>query len=133
MNRVSIPIALGRGWRRTCPCCGEGAAFAGFLRIRERCAVCGEALHHHRADDAPAYLAMLVTGLVVVPALWLVEVGYRPPLVLHFVLWPLAGTALSLYLLPRFKGAVLGVQWVLRMHGFEKRSDGRSPGPEERR
>ncbi|WP_417812469.1 DUF983 domain-containing protein [Thalassospira alkalitolerans] len=30
-----------------------------------------------------------------------------------------SGTVLlSLYLLPRFKGAIVGLQWAKRMHGF---------------
>jgi len=27
-------------------------------------------------------------------------------------------TALSLYLLPRLKGVIVGLQWAKRMHGF---------------
>jgi len=35
-----------------------------YLKVRESCPVCGEALHHQRADDGPAYLTILVVGFV---------------------------------------------------------------------
>jgi uncharacterized protein (DUF983 family) len=31
--------------------------------------------------------------------------------------------ALSLYLLPRLKGAFVGLQWAKRMHGFGRQPD----------
>jgi uncharacterized protein (DUF983 family) len=49
--------------------------------------------------------------------LW-VFTTYRPdPLVLASV-FSVGTVALSLYLLPRLKGALVGVQWAKRMHGF---------------
>jgi large subunit ribosomal protein L33 len=48
----------------------------------------------------------------------LVEKIWAPPLLLHFALWLPFTTLLTLWLLPRAKGATLGLQWALRMHGF---------------
>ena len=31
-----------------------------------------------------------------------------------------ATIALSLYLLPKLKGALIGIQWAKRMHGFDE-------------
>ncbi len=124
MSRVVVSLStiatvLRHGWNRRCPCCGTGAALSGYLRIRDNCSACGEALHHHRADDAPAYLTMLATGMIVVPAIWFVEAQFRPALSMHFLVWITLGTAISLILLPRFKAMVLALQWILGMHGFE--------------
>jgi uncharacterized protein (DUF983 family) len=34
--------------------------------------------------------------------------------------------AVSLFLLPRFKGMIVAFQWARRMHGFEGRDGGRN-------
>jgi uncharacterized protein (DUF983 family) len=113
-----LGAALRRGWQRCCPACGSGRLFRGYLAVRDNCPVCGQALHHHRADDGPAYLTILVVGHLMAPALLFAFVEFQPdPLVLAS-LFSVATVALSLYLLPRFKGAILAYQWSRRMHGF---------------
>lgn len=106
--------ALGR-----CPQCGEGRLFAGFLKVKDTCEACGEELHHHRADDAPPYFTMFIVGHIVVPLVLLVEKLLRPPLSVHFVLWTLVTLGLTFALMPAVKGAIVGLQWALRMHGFD--------------
>ncbi|MBC2837090.1 DUF983 domain-containing protein [Paragemmobacter straminiformis] len=114
--------ALLRGWRLRCPSCGSGPMLRGYLKVRESCPVCGEALHHQRADDGPAYLTILIVGHLMAPAILWVFVHYRPdPLVLTTV-FSIGTVALSLYLLPRLKGALVGLQWAKRMHGFGARA-----------
>lgn len=117
-----VKPALLRGWRRRCPNCGAGPMLEGYLKVREACPVCHEELHHQRADDGPAYLTILVVGHLMAPLiLWAFEV-YRPePLVLASI-FTVGCVALSLYLLPRFKGAMVALQWAKRMHGFGKSS-----------
>ncbi len=61
--------ALLRGWRRRCPNCGAGPMLRGYLKVRDSCPVCGEELHHHRADDGPAYLTILIVGHLLAPLL----------------------------------------------------------------
>jgi uncharacterized protein (DUF983 family) len=36
----------------------------------------------------------------------------------NMTVWPALAVLLSLWLLPRVKGALIGYQWALRMHGF---------------
>jgi uncharacterized protein (DUF983 family) len=118
-----VKPALLRGWRRRCPNCGGGPMFQGYLKVRDSCPVCGEALHHHRADDGPAYLTILIVGHLLAPALLIVFTKWRPdPLVLA-VGFTIATVALSLYLLPRLKGALVALQWAKRMHGFGPATD----------
>ncbi|WP_246003918.1 DUF983 domain-containing protein [Histidinibacterium lentulum] len=110
--------AVVRGLRRRCPNCGQGPLFEGYLKVADACPVCGEDLHHHRADDGPAYLTILVVGHLMAPVIHVLFVRLRPdPLVLATLL-TLGCVALSLYLLPRMKGLVVGIQWARRMHGF---------------
>jgi uncharacterized protein (DUF983 family) len=110
--------ALLRGWRRKCPNCGAGPMLRGYLKVRDTCPVCGEALHHQRADDGPAYLTILIVGHLMAPMILVVFTRWRPdPLILASV-FSVGTVALSLYLLPRLKGAMVGLQWAKRMHGF---------------
>ncbi len=116
-DRPLLPAML-RGWRRRCPSCGAGPLLRGYLTVRDSCPVCGEALHHQRADDGPAYLTILIVGHVMAPLLLVAFTVFRPdPLVLASF-FATGTVALSLYLLPRLKGVMVAVQWARRMHGF---------------
>lgn len=113
-----LKSALLRGWRRRCPNCGAGPMLRGYLKVRDSCPVCGEELHHHRADDGPAYLTILIVGHLLAPLLLFTYTKWRPePLVLA-VGFTIGTVALSLYLLPRLKGTMVALQWANRMHGF---------------
>ena len=93
--------------------------FRAFLKVADTCGHCGEELHHHRADDAPPYFTMFITGHIVIPAMLVVEKLWQPPLALHFGLWTVVTLALAFALMPAVKGAIVGLQWALRMHGFD--------------
>ena len=110
---------MGRGFRSACPGCGKGHLFRAFLKVADSCGTCGEELHHHRADDAPPYFTMFATGHIVVPAVLIVEKLWHPPLAVHFMLWTMVTLGLSFALMPAVKGAIVGLQWALRMHGFD--------------
>ncbi|HHC29754.1 MAG TPA: DUF983 domain-containing protein [Rhodobacterales bacterium] len=110
--------AVWRGVRRRCPACGTGPMMKSYLKVRNTCTVCGEELHHQRADDGPAYLTILVVGHLMAPLLGAAYMIYRPdPMVLAAV-FGIGTVAASLWLLPRFKGMMVGFQWAKRMHGF---------------
>jgi len=110
--------ALRRGWARRCPSCGSGPLLRGYLKVRESCPVCGEDLHHQRADDGPAYLTILIVGHLLAPVLMFVFVRYRPEPLTMMTAFSIGTVALSLYLLPRLKGVMVAMQWAKRMHGF---------------
>lgn len=128
MNDTSLTIddladrplrtALARGWRRRCPACGAGPMLKGYLTVRDECPACSQPLHHHRADDGPAYLTILIVGHLMAPLILIVFTTFRPePLVLATG-FTIGCVALSLYLLPRLKGMMVALQWAKRMHGF---------------
>jgi len=78
-----VKPALIRGWKRKCPNCGSGPLMDGYLSIREECAVCSQELHHHRADDGPAYITILISGHILAPLMLIIFEMYRPdPMVL---------------------------------------------------
>ena len=113
-----LALSLRRGWVRRCPNCGNGAMMQGYLTVRHDCPACGEVLSHHRADDGPAYLTILITGHLMAPILLMSFVKFRPEPMVLFTIFGLGTVALSLYLLPRLKGAMVALQWAKRMHGF---------------
>ena len=124
--------ALMRGWRMRCPACGGGPMMESYLRVRARCCSCGEALHHHRADDLPAWGTILIVGHVMASSLLTAETLLAPPLWVYWSVWPAATLGLSLWLLPRLKGATVALQWARRLHGFaeeeeEKVDEGADP------
>lgn len=110
--------ALMRGWHRRCPACGEGHVMKGYLKVVDTCPVCGEDLHHQRADDGPAYLTILIVGKTVMAVYISIYFAFQPdPWIMITLCWSLA-IGLSLWLLPRIKGAFVALQWSRRMHGF---------------
>ncbi len=110
--------AMLRGLRGRCPNCGEGHILQGYLTVRDHCEHCGEDFRPQRADDGPAYLTILIVGHLMAPLILWAFVEFRPePIVLASSF--IAGcVALSLALLPRMKGMLIGIQWAKRMHGF---------------
>jgi uncharacterized protein (DUF983 family) len=108
-----------RGTKLKCPACGIGALYRRYLKVSDTCPNCGEELFHHRADDAPPYFTVVIVGHIVVALMLLVEMTYRPPLWVHAALWLPLTVILALVLLPPIKGALIGLQWALRMHGFD--------------
>ena len=110
--------AVRRGWRRKCPSCCSGPMLKGYLKVRDSCPVCREELQHHRADDGPAYLTILIVGHLMAPLLLVVFEIWRPEPLMLIAIFSIGTVGLSLYLLPRLKGALIGFQWARRMHGF---------------
>jgi uncharacterized protein (DUF983 family) len=126
-----IVVAMARGFRGRCPACGRGRLFRKFLKVADACGCCGTAFHHHRADDLPPYLVILVVGHVVGYGIFQSETRFAVPLWFHLALWPALTLVLCMALLQPMKGAVVGLQFALGMHGFgEARSASRARNPE---
>jgi uncharacterized protein (DUF983 family) len=120
----NLKSAMLRGWRRRCPACGEGRLMAGYLDVRPSCPMCGTELHHHRADDGPAWATILITGHLLAPLMLIVFELFRPEGWQMALGLSVVFVALSLWLLPRLKGVFVGLQWAKRMHGFAGAQDG---------
>jgi uncharacterized protein (DUF983 family) len=114
--------SLLRGMRGRCPQCGEGKLFRAFLKVNDHCPNCGEALYHHRADDAPPYVVITIVGHIVVGLMLVVEKTYALNVWIQMAMWVPLTIILALVLLQPVKGALIGVQWALRMHGFDPNS-----------
>jgi uncharacterized protein (DUF983 family) len=123
MQNGSVLRAMTRGFFRQCPRCNGASIFSGYLKIRDHCPACGLELHHHRADDLPPYLTITIVGHLVVGLMLAGWNVWHLSDTVQYALWPTMALALSLILLPLIKGAVVGLQWALRMHGFGQLAD----------
>lgn len=103
-----------------CPRCGIGKLFARYTTVNASCGHCGLDFSHHRADDAPPYIVIVVLGHIIVPFALVLEKNYEPSLAVHFALWVPLTIILSLALLPPAKGLVIAIQWANEMHGFRR-------------
>jgi uncharacterized protein (DUF983 family) len=125
LQKRDVWLAMGRGFRGRCPHCGNGHLFRAFLKVTDECPACHEDFTPQRADDFPAYLVILIVGHILVPiALW-VEVEYEPSTALQLAIWVPLTLISCLALLQPVKGAIVGLQWAFRMHGF-----GHAPDPD---
>jgi uncharacterized protein (DUF983 family) len=61
---------------------------------------------------------MMIVGHVVIPALIIVERIWHPAMLLQLAFWLPTTLILALALLQPVKGALVGLQWAVRMHGF---------------
>jgi uncharacterized protein (DUF983 family) len=114
--------AIRRGLRCRCPNCGEGRLFGKYLKVVSNCAVCGEDYTPNRADDLPPYITIVIVGHVIVTALLFFYTRVDIPTWAHLAIWLPATLVMTLALLQPVKGAVVGLQWALYMHGFDPRA-----------
>lgn len=125
-RKRNLFYAMMRGARLKCPACGHGRLFRAYLKVADTCPSCREELFHHRADDAPPYLTIVIVGHLVVAGVLALEQSIAPPQWVHLVLWLPLTVILSLALLPSIKGSIVGLQWANEMHGF-----GSEPDPDD--
>ena len=111
-------LAMWRGSLGKCPACGSSGLFARYLKVADKCETCGLKIAGHQADDAPPYFTIFIVGHIVIPIALIVERAYQPPLIVHAAMFSVLSVIISLISLPMVKGAVVGLQWALRMHGF---------------
>jgi uncharacterized protein (DUF983 family) len=120
--------AMARGFICRCPQCGKGQLFRRFLKPVANCAVCGEDYTAQRADDAPPYFTMIIVGHILVPIMLVVELTTVMPVLTQMLIWiPLTGI-LTISLLQPVKGAIIALQWALRMHGFDPNAEESTTG-----
>lgn len=90
----------------------------GYVKVRHACPICEQVLDQHRADDGPAYLTILIVGHALAPVMLWVFTAYRPEPMILATIFVVGAVLMSLFLLPRLKGAVVALQWSKRLYGF---------------
>ena len=124
---ATFRAALARALRGRCPRCGEASLFGRWLKPRPACPACGQDWTPQRADDFPAYIAILVTGHLLAPVIIAMVADFQlSPGAIAAILLPLS-VGLMLGLLQPAKGGVIAAQWWHGLHGFSRE---RPPRPE---
>lgn len=126
MSETPLLQDLSRGLACKCPHCGEGKLFGKWLKVKDRCDVCGEEFHHHKADDFPAYIVVAILGHVMVTFALALEDIASPPFWVHLATTIPLTVLLALVMLQPVKGAVVAIQWRIGMHGFAAAKETRS-------
>jgi uncharacterized protein (DUF983 family) len=119
-GRPSVLTALLRGARGRCPRCGKGRLLHNYLKMVDRCAVCGEPYGHYRTDDAAPWLTILVVGHITVPIILLCEMNFQLPMALALAIYLPLIVGLTLFLLPHCKGLIAAILWATKAEGSEK-------------
>lgn len=105
-----------RGIRGSCPECGEGRMFYRYLKVSPTCPACGHELDRYPADDGPAYFTILLVGHLVVAPMLLFSFIWKAPVWIVVPLVLISLLLLTLTILPRVKGGVVGLHHFLRIH-----------------
>ena len=126
-RNVPNPRAHSRSWLRAmfngarlrCPSCGEGRLYEEGLKAVNFCSHCEEELYHHRASRMAPWISAFLAAHVALITAAFVNWLFAPSLLwLALPALPL-WAGLTLLMLPSVKGAVIGVQWATRLHGFQ--------------
>ena len=97
--------------RGRCPRCGEGALFAGYLRVATVCPSCGLSFANFNTEDGPASLIILPLCFLTAGGSLLFEVMVQPPIWVDVVVWPtFIALAVGFSLRP-VKAAMIAVQY----------------------
>ena len=85
MERQTALSTLSTGLRCRCPRCGQGRMFDGFLKLVDRCEVCGLSYDFADPADGPAFFVMTGVSFLVVAVWGFWAVMAQPPIWLQFV------------------------------------------------
>ena len=116
----STPTALVRGVLGRCPRCGQGLLLHHYLKLVDRCSVCGESYGHFRTDDAAPWLTILVVGHLTVPIVLICEMNFPLPMRLALAIYVPLIAGLAAIMLPRCKGVLAALMWAMKAEGSEK-------------
>ncbi len=116
LKRRQVWLGMRRGLVGCCPNCGQGKLFRAYLKVKA-CDACGHDNTQYPADDAPPYFTILIVGhLVIGPLLFFPFIWQAPTALVLATTLPAVG-GLTLLLLPRVKGAIVGLMWALNSKG----------------
>lgn len=113
VETLTQKTVLWRGVKNRCPRCGKGKLLRRFITQNSECSECHEDFSELRADDAPPWLTILITGHIVVPLIVeFAKYDVFSEVVELSIIWLI--TAMCVYfILPRAKGIFLAGLWWL--------------------
>lgn len=93
-----------------CPSCGEGRLYRGYLNLVETCDVCRARISDAHAEDAPVTFILVLVGGIGMAGIIVSIVKYDLPAWLVLAIWIPLIVAMSLLIMPPFKGALTALQ-----------------------
>ena len=72
------------------------------------------------AQDGPPYITILIVGHIILPLILFSEQMRAASIWLQYSVWLTATVGLTFLLLPRVKGAWMGLMWALSLKGTER-------------
>ncbi|VWX54498.1 DUF983 domain-containing protein [Novosphingobium sp. 9U] len=100
------------GWKGLCPRCGEGRMFRKWLKLADKCNVCGLDFRFASPDDGPAFFSLCIIAFPLIFFVVWLQVKYDPPFWVHLLTsFPLLGIGCILPLQP-LKGWLVASQYV---------------------
>ena len=111
MTMQTLTSVLKKTLHSKCPNCGKGKLYHSFLKLVLSCSECHEPLGDIRADDAPAWLTILLVGHIIAPTLLIIlpYVNYPDWLLTLIIIVPTL--ILCLIILPFSKNLFVGILW----------------------
>jgi uncharacterized protein (DUF983 family) len=107
-----LPWILKCGWKGLCPRCGQGNMFRSWLKLVDKCDVCGLDYRFANPDDGPAFFSLCIVALPLIFVVVWLEVAFTPPFWVHLLTsFPLMAAGCLLPLRP-IKGWLVASQWV---------------------
>ena len=102
---------LQTGLAGTCPRCGRGKLFKGYLTVAPKCSSCGLSFEFADGGDGAAWFVMLFVCVAGVGSILGIEAAYSPPYWVHALIAIPVLIILPLALLRPVKGVLLNQQW----------------------
>ena len=103
---------LKRGFMGSCPKCGKTKLFKSYLKQVDICKVCETEWINVRADDAPAWASMLISGHFIAPFFYLIAFKLDLPDWIRTLVLIVIGVIICLFVLPRVKGFFIALIWA---------------------
>nr|WP_319483922.1 DUF983 domain-containing protein [uncultured Cohaesibacter sp.] len=106
-----------------CPRCGKGRLYRSFLKVADRCDVCGLDYAFIDSGDGPAVFVIMIVGFISTGGLLYTEFTYEPPVWLQVIIWAPVAILLCLAFLYWLKGALIAQQYRTKAEQGQRISD----------
>jgi uncharacterized protein (DUF983 family) len=73
------------GLKGLCPRCGEGRMFRKFLKLQNRCPVCGLNYNFAAPDDGPAFFSLCIVAFPLTFFVVWLQIRFEPPFWVHLI------------------------------------------------
>ena len=110
---MANPSPLAAALKGSCPRCGQGRLFKGWVTFAPRCRACGLDFDSFNVGDGPAAFLILIVGAILTVLAVTVDLSTSPPWWVHAV-WIPVGLILTLGGLRIAKAGLLAQEYIHR-------------------